>query len=58
MTERAELTESERQDLTDEERELVAFFESVRDPADDDERFGDLPYDDVLDEFGHPIDQR
>lgn len=55
MIDRAELTESERSGLTPEERELVEFFESVHDLAGDDRRFGDLPYDDVLNKYGRPM---
>ena len=33
----------------------IAEVDRYHDPSDDDNRFGDLPYDDVLDEFGYPI---
>lgn len=55
---RVELSIEERESLTAEERELVAALEAEPEPATDvpdDKRFGDLPYDDVLDEAGRPI---
>lgn len=52
---RAELSIEERLSLTPAESELVRWFEAQHDPSDDDGQWGDLPYDDVLDEHGNPI---
>lgn len=60
------MTKSNETDLTDitleelatlsvDDLRILALAASVHDPADDDDRFDGLPYDDVLDEFGDSI---
>lgn len=51
----SEFTDEERAAMTPAELEMADWIDSVEDPDEADGRYGDLPYNEVIDALGHPI---